>query len=141
MQQLNKYHGGFTLVEIMIVVATIALLATIAVPGFLRARKRAQATTLLNNLRLLDAAKDQYAMEYNRLNGTPVGTQVSLYLKRSSGLYNAASVAASGSFNDAKMAAILYNLNDYNTMPSLSGASSGFSDVIEPVFWSPYSVN
>ena len=42
LQKLNKNRGGFTLVEIMIVVAIIALLAAIAVPNFLRARKRSQ---------------------------------------------------------------------------------------------------
>jgi len=42
LNKLNKRRGGFTLVEIMIVVAIIALLAAIAVPGFLRARKRSK---------------------------------------------------------------------------------------------------
>ena len=44
----------------MIVVAIIALLAAIAVPGFLRARKRSQARRVLNDLRMIDAAVDQY---------------------------------------------------------------------------------
>jgi len=55
---INKRRGGFTLVEIMIVVAIIALLAAIAVPGFLRARKRSQATRILNDLRMIDSAVD-----------------------------------------------------------------------------------
>src|SRR6266436_344506 len=54
---LNKKRGGFTLVEIMIVVAIIALLAAIAVPGFLRARKRSQATRILNDLRMIDSPR------------------------------------------------------------------------------------
>lgn len=54
---------GFTLVEIMIVVAIVGLLAGIAVPSFLRARMRSQATDVLNDLRILDAAVDQYATE------------------------------------------------------------------------------
>ncbi|MBI4028525.1 MAG: prepilin-type N-terminal cleavage/methylation domain-containing protein [Verrucomicrobia bacterium] len=54
---------GFTLVEIMIVVAIIGLLAAIAVPSFMRARMRAQASTILGEARMLDAAKDQYALE------------------------------------------------------------------------------
>jgi prepilin-type N-terminal cleavage/methylation domain-containing protein len=58
-----KPHKGFTLVEIMIVVAIIALLAAIAVPGFLRARKRSQASRILNDLRMIDSAVDQYAIE------------------------------------------------------------------------------
>ena len=67
--KLNRKHAGFTLVEIMIVVAIIALLAAIAVPGFLRARKRSQASKILNDLRMIDAAVDQYAIETNRTTG------------------------------------------------------------------------
>ena len=63
MKKLTNKRAGFTLVEIMIVVAIIALLAAIAVPGFLRARKRSQASKIINDLRLVDAAVDQYAIE------------------------------------------------------------------------------
>src|ERR1700712_3800977 len=66
LNKLNKRRGGFTLVEIMIVVAIIALLAAIAVPGFLRSRKRSQATNVLNDARVLDGALNQYAIENNR---------------------------------------------------------------------------
>ena len=69
--KLNRKHAGFTLVEIMIVVAIIALLAAIAVPGFLRARKRSQASKILNDLRMIDAAVDQYAIETNRTTQRP----------------------------------------------------------------------
>jgi len=68
-----KSHKGFTLVEIMIVVAIIALLAAIAVPGFLRARKRSQASKILNDLRMIDGAVDQYAIETARKTGDVVG--------------------------------------------------------------------
>jgi prepilin-type N-terminal cleavage/methylation domain-containing protein len=64
--QVKSNQTGFTLVEIMIVVAIIALLATIAVPSFLRARKRSQATKVLNSARLLDSAVDQWAIEANK---------------------------------------------------------------------------
>src|SRR5213592_4579150 len=88
---LNAFHkrrGGFTLVEIMIVVAIIALLAAIAVPGFLRARKRSQASRILNDLRMIDAATDQYAIETNRTSGNTVGTaDWTNYLKKGSTLY------------------------------------------------------
>src|SRR5213080_99175 len=67
---------GFTLVEIMIVVAIIALLAAIAVPGFLRARKRSQASRILNDLRMIDSALDQYAIEHNKKSNDPVGTAI-----------------------------------------------------------------
>ena len=62
---IRKSRGGFTLVEIMIVVAIIALLAAIAVPGFLRSRKRSQATAILNDARIISGAIDQYAIESN----------------------------------------------------------------------------
>src|SRR3712207_2699173 len=74
LNKLNKRRGGFTLVEIMIVVAIIALLAAIAVPGFLRARKRSQASKVLNDLRLIDSAVDQYAIENNKKAGDTVNT-------------------------------------------------------------------
>jgi len=73
---------GFTLVEIMIVVAIIALLAAIAVPNFLRARERSQATTILNDARMLDGAVDQWAIEQNKSKGnTATWADVSPYLK------------------------------------------------------------
>ena len=58
--------------EIMIVVAIIALLAAIAVPGFMRARKRSQASRILNDLRIIDSAIDQYAIENNKKTNDPV---------------------------------------------------------------------
>src|SRR6202158_2723541 len=86
---INKRRGGFTLVEIMIVVAIIALLAAIAVPGFLRARKRSQASRILNDLRLIDAAVDQYAIETGKSTGSPVDvTDWTNYLKKNALLYN-----------------------------------------------------
>src|SRR5690242_3776210 len=86
---INKRRGGFTLVEIMIVVAIIALLAAIAVPGFLRARKRSQASRILNDLRLIDSAVDQYAIETNKATSAPVNTSDwTNYMKKGSLLYN-----------------------------------------------------
>jgi prepilin-type N-terminal cleavage/methylation domain-containing protein len=55
--------AGFTLVEIMIVVAIIGLLAAIAIPNFVKARESAQAKSCVNNLRQIDGAVDQYALE------------------------------------------------------------------------------
>src|SRR3954464_10283343 len=89
LNKLQSRRGGFTLVEIMIVVAIIALLASIAVPSFLRARKRAQATSTLEALRMIDGAKEQYAIE-NFKGGTVVPGYADLvvYIKRGSRLYN-----------------------------------------------------
>src|SRR2546430_17510212 len=88
LQKLNNRRGGFTLVEIMIVVAIIALLAAIAVPNFLRARKRSQATRTLEDLRMLDAAVDQYAIENNKASGAAANfADLKNYLKVGSVLY------------------------------------------------------
>ena len=89
LQKLNTRRGGFTLVEIMIVVAIIALLAAIAVPNFLRARKRSQATRVLEDLRMIDSAIDQYAIETNKVTGNAVvWNDIKAYLKTGSALYN-----------------------------------------------------
>ena len=86
-QKLRSDKGGFTLVEIMIVVAIIGLLAAIAVPSFLRARLRSQATTVLNECRMLDAAMDQYALENNKVGSATSGfSDLTPYLKLGSKL-------------------------------------------------------
>jgi len=63
MQIKTNGKSGFTLVEIMIVVAIIGLLAAIAIPNFVRARESAQLNSIANNLRILEGAKEQYALE------------------------------------------------------------------------------
>jgi prepilin-type N-terminal cleavage/methylation domain-containing protein len=68
----SKARAGFTLVELMIVVGVIALLTTIAVPNLARARDNSRLNLIYSNLRALDAAKDQWAMDHNAATGTPV---------------------------------------------------------------------
>lgn len=121
---------GFTLVEIMIVVAIIALLASIAVPGFLRARKRAQATRILNDLRLIDAAVDQYAIETNKMTGSTVNVaDWTNYLKKGSSLYN----------TGANLLGHGYGAQIVDSLPKVPAASwTALSDVADTNFWSPY---
>lgn len=68
----NKRNAGFTLVEIMIVVAIIGLLAAIAVPSFMKARETSQKNACINNLRQLSGASDEWAIENNASTGDAV---------------------------------------------------------------------
>ena len=79
---IKKNTAGFTLVEIMIVVAIIGLLAAIAVPNFAQARTNARRSTCINNMRLIDASKEQYALENNKdATTTPAAADLTPYLK------------------------------------------------------------
>ena len=131
--KLNKRRGGFTLVEIMIVVAIIALLAAIAVPGFLRARKRAQASRVLNDLRLIDSAIDQYAIETNKSTGSAVAvTDWTNYLKKNSSLWTTGNDLFGNS----------YGAMTVDTLPKVpANAWTTLSDVADTNFFSPYGHN
>jgi prepilin-type N-terminal cleavage/methylation domain-containing protein len=128
--KLNRKHAGFTLVEIMIVVAIIALLAAIAVPGFLRARKRSQASKILNDLRMIDAAVDQYAIETNKKSNDVVGTaDWTNYIKKNSILYN----------TGANLFGTGYGAQTVDVIPQVpAGDYANLSDVAGTGFWSPY---
>ena len=82
--KLKRNTSGFTLVEIMIVVAIIGLLAAIAVPNFVQARNNARQSVCINNLRQVDSAKEQWALASNASTGaTVVAANIDPYLKNS----------------------------------------------------------
>src|ERR1051326_5139403 len=126
----SSRRGGFTLVEIMIVVAIIALLAAIAVPGFLRARKRSQASRIINDLRLIDSAVDQYAIETNKKSGDPVNiSDWTNYLKKGTNLYT----------TGLDILGNAYGAQTVDSLPKVNGSTrSSLSDVTDTAFWSPY---
>lgn len=118
----RKSQSGFTLVEIMIVVAIIALLAAIAVPGFLRSRKRSQATAILNDLRVLDGAKDQYAIENNKKGADVLQMKMLAgYLKPGTRLYVATDGNATTTVKDLIGNDI--SIADFNSTPKIATAT------------------
>jgi prepilin-type N-terminal cleavage/methylation domain-containing protein len=132
-QRRFRDQQGFTLVEIMIVVALIALLAAIAMPAFLRARKRAQATHIIEDLRMIDAAIDQYALENNKAPTQSISwPDIKAYLKNGSRLYNTTATDVLGNY-------FIHGVIDQGV--SLSRVTfDSLSDVAPLDFWSPYGV-
>ena len=126
----DKKPQGFTLVEIMIVVAIIALLAAIAVPGFLRARKRSQASRVVNDLRLIDSAVDQYAIDNRKSTGAAVGlADWTSYMKSGSSLYN----------TGADLFGRGYGPQTVDSLPKVPANTwNTLSDVAGTAFFSPY---
>jgi len=131
LHKLNKRGGGFTLVEIMIVVAIIALLTAIAVPNFLRAGKRSQATRILQDLRVIDAAIDQYAIETGKANGFALNwSDVKTYIKTGTKAFNSGGTdLLGGTFAGFTV----------DAAPKLHTATyNKLSDVAPAGFWSPF---
>ena len=109
----NSRKAGFTLVEIMIVVAIIGLLAAIAIPNFLKARSTSQQNACINNLRQIDGAIQQWALETGAKATDPVaGSNIQPYMGRgSTGLLPFCPLDASKTF------ALSYTVQDASTPP------------------------
>ena len=113
MKMIRNRRKGFTLVEIMIVVAIIGLLAAIGIPNYQSARTRSQTNSCINNLRQIDSAKQQWAMECGKNStDTPVATDLQPYM----GHGTAGSVGAHCPLVPAGALAG-YDINDVQTHP------------------------
>ena len=133
MTSLRSKHA-FTLVEIMIVIAIISVLAAVAVPNFLRARKRAQATRIMDDLRLIDGALDLYATEGSKSAGDAADWQdLQPYLKKNIQLYNSSGIDLLGNaFNGGTFSV--------DGVPKVHPTSFAVLSDIAPIdFWSPFA--
>lgn len=126
----SRRSQGFTLVEIMIVVAIIAVLAVASIPGFIRARKRAQANVVRNDLRMIDSAVDQYATEYIKPTDASVPYDtLKAYFKPGTRLYE----SGQNIFDQT------YGAQKVGTLPKVPADT--YDDLLEVApadFWAPY---
>ncbi len=115
----------------MIVVAIVATLAALAVPDWLRARKRSQATRILEDLRILDHAVDQYAIDNAKTSGaTPAFNDLQAYVKEGTALYTTGADLFGDSYGPFTVDSVLQ-------VPQVAFAT--LSDVAPSSFWSPYT--
>jgi type II secretory pathway pseudopilin PulG len=118
-------------VEIMLVVGIIAMLASIAMPSWLRSRKRAQAARIHAELQVIESALAQYAVETNKQAGfVPTFDDLKNYIKTNSLLYSS---GGNDFFGNP------YGPFTIDAIPKVPPATfNALSDVADGTFWGPY---
>lgn len=134
---LGTFHGDVEGSQALVAagaVAPAAMVAAVAAPNFVRARKRSQASSVLNDLRMLDAALDQYAIEHNKAAGAPAAfSDLQAYLKQGSPLYKS---------DNRDMFGNAYNGGEpykVDSIPKVNPKTfEALKDVAPAEFWSPF---
>ncbi len=113
--------SGFTLIEIMVVILIIALLISMALPNFFKAREKSRASTCRANLRMISTAKEQWAMDNRKTgNDTPQESDlVSVYIKGKDGKLPSCPSAGN------------YDIGSVNSWPTCSVGTNGTVDPID----------
>lgn len=122
---------GFTLLEIMIVLGLVALAAILAIPSYQRARKRTQAVSVKSDLKILDDALAQWAVEFNKANGATADfSALRPYIKPATPLYVTGADVFGNVFGPT------FTVGAPLCPPAAT--FEALSDIAEPAFWSPF---
>jgi prepilin-type N-terminal cleavage/methylation domain-containing protein len=122
---MKKFKQGFTLVEIMIVVAIIGLLAAIAIPNFMKSRETSRKNACINNLRQIDGAKEQLAIEKNLGEGaTASEDDVKEYIK-------------GGKIPTCPAGAAAYTIGSIGVLPTCAYDKEGYEHVLPEAATTP----